>query len=78
MGSRLRCGVGCHRARKKEREGGGQSGWGGDRGIKRKCGIHEDLETLFRATSSMWSRSMTPGWTRYSRNDESPSFPCIS
>jgi len=29
---------------------GYHAGWGG--AIKRKCGIHEDLETLLRATSS--------------------------
>ena len=59
-----------------ERGGRDQSGWG--EVIKRKCGIHEDLETLFRATSSMRSRSMTPGWTRYSRYDGFASFSCIS
>lgn len=36
------------------------NGWEG--AIKRRCGIHEDLETLWKATSSKWSKSMIPGW----------------
>ena len=62
---------------------GGKWRWGryhAGRGgvIKRKCGIHEDLETLLRATSSRWSISTIPGWTRYSMYDGFGAFPCIS